>query len=501
MLTKLKSLTIQKKLLGGLGLILGLFLAMGLYLQGSIASIGRAADEVYQDSYNLAREANHAKLALTEINQAALKGLAMDDDEDLTAEAEEINELTVAFRGELDSLIERAHEDDRAELESAAQMAIQLEAAIAKVEPAVEVGGLSAALPHVQEALGIAAQLDTILDHQIDRADQSMVAAGEELNEVTAIIRRLGGIGMLIALIIAGLVAFRLARDISRSVNGLSNRLTERSEDLAAVSAQLSSSAEEAAAQANVVSAASEQVSHNVQTVATAVEEMNASVREIAASASEAARVAAAAVTEAEATNETVARLGESSAEIGAVIEVITSIAEQTNLLALNATIEAARAGEAGKGFAVVANEVKELAKETAKATEEIEARIAAIQSDTDGAVAAITSIRGVIGRIADIQNTIASAVEEQTATTNEIARNVTDAAGGSAEIAESIASAAQAAAQTSQGAQTVEVSATELAALSTELRSLVRSGEERSPGGTPPASLVSPAWTPAGSL
>ncbi len=154
-------------------------------------------------------------------------------------------------------------------------------------------------------------------------------------------------------------------------------------------------------------------------------EEMTASIREIAKNANEAARVATQAVKVAETTNSTVGKLGESSAEIGKVIKVITSIAQQTNLLALNATIEAARAGEAGKGFAVVANEVKELAKETAKATEDISQKIEAIQTDTRGAVAAIGQIGTIINQINDIQNTIASAVEEQTATTNEISRNV----------------------------------------------------------------------------
>ncbi len=145
--------------------------------------------------------------------------------------------------------------------------------------------------------------------------------------------------------------------------------LASSSEELSAVSAQMSSNAEETSSQANVVSAASEQVSKNIQTMATATEEMSASIKEIAKSATEAAKIATAAVRTAESTNATVGKLGESSAEIGQVIKVITSIAQQTNLLALNATIEAARAGEAGKGFAVVANEVKELAKETAKAT------------------------------------------------------------------------------------------------------------------------------------
>ncbi|MDP3892392.1 methyl-accepting chemotaxis protein, partial [Nocardioides sp.] len=162
------------------------------------------------------------------------------------------------------------------------------------------------------------------------------------------------------------------------------------------------------------------------------------------------------------------------SAEIGQVIKVITSIAQQTNLLALNATIEAARAGDAGKGFAVVANEVKELAKETARATEDIGQKIEAIQSDTQGAVSAIAEISEVIGRINDIQTTIASAVEEQTATTNEIARSVTEAAAGANGIAEDVTRVASAADDTRQGAQNTLQSATDLTGMATELKQLV---------------------------
>jgi methyl-accepting chemotaxis protein len=250
--------------------------------------------------------------------------------------------------------------------------------------------------------------------------------------------------------------------------------LASSSQELTAVSQQMAATAEETAAQANVASAAAEQVSKNVTTVSTGTEEMGASIKEIAKSANEAARVATSAVKVAERTNTQVAKLGESSAEIGNVIKVITSIAQQTNLLALNATIEAARAGEAGKGFAVVANEVKELAKQTAKATEDISRKIEAIQTDTKGAVEAIAQIGKIINQINDIQNTIASAVEEQTATTGEISRNVGEAAKGSNEIALNIAGVAQAARSTTEGAGNTKSSADDLSRLALDLQKLV---------------------------
>jgi methyl-accepting chemotaxis protein len=250
--------------------------------------------------------------------------------------------------------------------------------------------------------------------------------------------------------------------------------LASSSEELTAVSQQMSSNSEETATQSNVVAAASEQVSKNVATVATSAEEMSASAKEIAKNATEAAKVATQAVKVASATNLTVAKLGESSIEIGKVIKVITSIAQQTNLLALNATIEAARAGEAGKGFAVVANEVKELAKQTASATEDISGKIEAIQNDTKAAVGAIDQIGKIINQINDIQNTIASAVEEQTATTNEIARNAAEAAKGSTEISRNIASVSTAAKNTTQGANNTLTAATELARLAAELKKVV---------------------------
>jgi methyl-accepting chemotaxis protein len=258
------------------------------------------------------------------------------------------------------------------------------------------------------------------------------------------------------------------------AIGASSTALASSSEELSAVSHQMSANAEETATQSNVVSAAAEQVTKNLQTVATATEEMSSSIKEIAKNSNEAARVATSAVKTAETTNATVAKLGESSAEIGQVIKVITSIAQQTNLLALNATIEAARAGEAGKGFAVVANEVKELAKETAKATEDISRKIEAIQGDTKGAVEAIAQITGVINQINDISSTIASAVEEQTATTNEIARNVQEGAKGGSQVAENIVAVATAAKSTTQGAADTQTAAGELARMAAELQKVV---------------------------
>ncbi len=253
-----------------------------------------------------------------------------------------------------------------------------------------------------------------------------------------------------------------------------SHLVATASEQLSSTSQQITANSEETSAQAKVVSDATGQVTQNLQTVATGAEEMGSSIKEIAKNASEAARIATSAVRVADTATATVSKLGDSSNEIGQVIKVITSIAQQTNLLALNATIEAARAGEAGKGFAVVANEVKELAKETAKATEDISRKIEAIQTDTKAAVDAIASISEVINQVNGISNTIATAVEEQNATTNEMARNVSEAAKGSGEITFNIAGVAQAAESTSRGAGDTQKAAQQLVEASSQLRRLV---------------------------
>jgi methyl-accepting chemotaxis protein len=281
-------------------------------------------------------------------------------------------------------------------------------------------------------------------------------------------------------------------RAAMRSFGSNSDTLAASSEELTNVSQQLSASAEETSVQSGVVAAAAEQVSRNVQTVATATEEMSASIKEISKNASEAAQVASRAVQVADSTNQTVTRLGESSLEIGNVIKVITSIAEQTNLLALNATIEAARAGEAGKGFAVVANEVKELAKQTAEATEDIGRRIGAIQQDTQAAVSAIGEVTQIIGQISEISTTIAGAVEEQSATTAEIGRNVEEAHRGSSEIAENVTGVSQAAQSTASGATQTQAAAQELARMAAALQSMVsqfKYDSQTEPGAPPRSS------------
>ena len=325
-------------------------------------------------------------------------------------------------------------------------------------------------------ALGIGIFVAVFLSRGISGATQSVlvqaeaIAAGDltrddlkvrsqdELGDLTTAINKMSG----------------SLKSMILSITENAVQVASASEELSSTSQQITANSEETSAQAKVVSDSTQKVSQNLQTVATGAEEMGASIKEIAKNATEAAKIATSAVKIAETTTATVSKLGDSSTEIGQVIKVITSIAQQTNLLALNATIEAARAGEAGKGFAVVANEVKELAKETAKATEDISRKIEAIQTDTKAAVDAIGTISGVINQINDISSTIATAVEEQNATTNEMSRNVSEAAQGSGEITSNIAGVAQAAESTSHGASDTQKAAQQLVETSNELRRLV---------------------------
>lgn len=275
-----------------------------------------------------------------------------------------------------------------------------------------------------------------------------------------------------------------MARDVKSLQNNLrdavgtlaqnANQLSTSAEELSVVSSQMSSNAEETAVQSGSAASAATQISTNMQSVAAGVEELSVSIREISSNAVEASGVADQAVKEARITNETMSKLGISSQEIGTVLKVISSIAEQTNLLALNATIEAARAGELGKGFAVVANEVKELARQTSKATEEIGQNINNIQKDVQGSIASIGSITDTINRISDFSNIIATSVEEQSATANEIGRTVSEAAKGSTEIAKNVSNVSMVARNTTEGASNTKDAAKQLSEMAASLQSLV---------------------------
>jgi len=275
---------------------------------------------------------------------------------------------------------------------------------------------------------------------------------------------------------IAGLVNKFIGQiaDVIEKVDGSAQTVAAAAEQLSANTMQISSASEETSAQAGAVANAADRVSSNVQAVAEGAEQMGAAITEISRNTSEAASMAERGREVIGTANDTVRQLGESSMQIGDVLKVISTIAQQTNLLALNATIEAARAGEAGKGFAVVASEVKELARETALATEDISRRVDAIQSDTLSAVSSMEQIGEVILGINEFQVIISAAVEEQIATTNEMSRSVAVAAEASTDIASDITGVSEASQSTAQGVNESLAALNELAAMSSDLRAMV---------------------------
>lgn len=293
-------------------------------------------------------------------------------------------------------------------------------------------------------------------------------------------------LGLLAAALLVGISGFLVTRALllkERAESSLKKVFNSRdaaeslardSSQMSSVSTQLANSATETSRQMQSATGTAAEVNASVQQVATAIEEMGASIREIARNASEAARIARNGVKVAGETNHTIQDLQASSVEMGKVIKLITTVAQQTKLLALNATIEAARAGSAGKGFAVVANEVKELAKETAQASEEIADRILTIQEVSQSTIQALADISLIIEQIADLQGMIASAVEEQSVVTHEINHNVTAVARSSESINRSISSVASAAGDTADGAKLVQQTSSNLAQLASQLRSLM---------------------------
>jgi methyl-accepting chemotaxis protein len=250
--------------------------------------------------------------------------------------------------------------------------------------------------------------------------------------------------------------------------------LSASGEELLTLSSTMAANAEETSAQSNTAGTASEEVSAGIQSVAASMEEMSASIKEITKSTNESSKRSNEAMSMAQDANTIVQALGESSMDIGNVIKVITSIAQQTNLLALNATIEAARAGEAGKGFAVVANEVKELAKQTATATEDISKKIENIQEDSQSAVGSIKTITDAIDELNAIASNIATSVEEQAATTSEVTRIVQESATGVEQITQNIGQVSTAASETGKGANQTNESAQNLNTVAQKLTDLV---------------------------
>ena len=295
--------------------------------------------------------------------------------------------------------------------------------------------------------------------------------AESKLNQTIANLDHEGVVGQITKSVV---VLQTNLRNASKDISDHELVISSSSEELAAVSAQLSSSAEETSIQANEVAKSSDLVSHNTQIVAASTEEFGASIREISINATEASKVAHQAVQIADKTNQQMEKLRNSSIEVGQILNVISGIAEQTNLLALNATIEAARAGELGKGFAVVANEVKDLARSTASATNEIGNSISVIQADANSAIQSILEITQIIKRISDISNIIAAAVEEQAVTVGEISRSISGSAIESAAITDTVQSVALASKNVTEGSSEIQKSSAELAKVSARLKDLV---------------------------
>ncbi|TYP80571.1 methyl-accepting chemotaxis protein [Blastococcus xanthinilyticus] len=524
-LSRLADLSVRTKVLSAVGVTAAVAAGIGALGISGMSTAAADADELYSNNFQGAMNAAVMDGLGSDIRVAARDALLVPTPELTLEQYEKMDGYQAAFEQELDDYVagtsqaekRAAAEELRADIVEyvALQNELLKPRALANDVAGWNQVNTAQVKPLMDE---ITTDLQELTDQELAEAGAAAghIAAGYESTRTTTLVVIAVGIAVALALgwfvasgvaraarrvedVAVGLAAGDLTRtagltskdelgrmgsaldeavvnlrSVMATVVSSADAVAASSEELSASSAQISASAEETSAQSGVVSGAAEEVSRSVQTVAAGAEQMGASIREIASNAAEASEVAARAVTAAETTTATVAKLGESSAEIGNVVKVITSIAEQTNLLALNATIEAARAGEAGKGFAVVANEVKELAQETAKATEDIARRVQAIQGDTGAAVDAIAEISSIVAQISDRQTTIASAVEEQTATTSEMSRSVQEAAGGSGQIAENITSVSTAADSTTQALTQTRTAVDELSRMAADLRTTV---------------------------
>ena len=339
---------------------------------------------------------------------------------------------------------------------------------------------------NVSRVLNLAAAGDLTQSYKVAEADEDTLQTHETFSEIA---KALNAMFANLREVIGGVAQnAQTLNSTSTELSSTATQLASGASETTNQSATVSSAAEEMSINMSNMAASTEEMTSNVKTVASAVEEMTSSISEIAKNAEQASSVANNAAGLAETSNQTIGQLGSAADEIGKVIEVIQDIAEQTNLLALNATIEAARAGDAGKGFAVVATEVKELAKQTADATEDIRNRIEGIQGSTQEVVHSIGEISEVISQVSTVSKTIASAVEEQSITTKEIAKSVTqtsnaasvvstgvtESATASQEITKSITEVDQAAKQTAKAAAQTQESGNVLSSLAEELQGLV---------------------------
>jgi len=475
-------MTARTKILAGFGVVIVALIVLSWRGAAGLRDAGAAFESLNQNQFQPYSHLSEARIALLVIRGALLEHFMTND----PARRRQLEESMAKARATLDEQMKWLREsantaDHHAEFEKTQEEFSRAGEVRKQAYVLSEAGRLedglalltSAYMPVVDDA---DAQMAALANERLGETQDVITANEDSFERANTQSLTVAGIGSLVAAIVV-FVIYRLLTGLKTAIGQIAQNadsLASSAEQLNAVSQQVAGNSEETSTQAGVVSAAGEQVSKNIEVVATSSEEMSASIGEISKNSAEAARIAKQAVEAATATNQTIGRLGDSSTEIGNVIKLITSIAEQTNLLALNATIEAARAGEAGKGFAVVANEVKELAKDTAKATEGISHKIQAIQEDTKGAVAAIAEVGAIITQISDISTTIASAVEEQTATTNEISRNATEAARGSNEIAQNIGGVASAADSTSKGANDTLGAAKSLAEMASQLQELV---------------------------